>query len=173
MPGQTVNFSFVTSKIIIFTLLSAISSLVLFATAAALSSTSLGSFRLLALWFGGAFLAVYALDWGRFLFVRGYAISITDEGIKDQRISADLISWGDVEELAVLRFRYSKWVVLRLRPGARNKLKRSCWRQIVDAANAVFFLKNVYIYMAGLDGTFEDLVAGINRIAPPELNRIP
>ncbi len=98
------------------------------------------------------------------LFIRGPAIEVSREGIRDVSFSPDLIPWSAIESV----HRYSKFVVmLYLNNDIRGKFKRSWRRKIYDAGVSIFSGRRaIQIGMLGLSGWADDLLAGVARFAP-------
>jgi hypothetical protein len=98
------------------------------------------------------------------LFIRGPAIEVSREGIRDVGFSPDLIPWSAVDNIR----RYSEFVVmLHLNNDIRNKLKRSWRRKVYDASVSIFSgRRSVQIGMLGLNGWADDLLAAVGQFAP-------
>ncbi len=90
------------------------------------------------------------------LFQTGPIVEIDAQGIRDRRVSEDIIAWDNIARMDVKKDRqqYS----LRLQLHAPAKLRRTTYNRIVSGG-----VSYVSINMAGLGGSFDDLMGAIGR----------
>jgi hypothetical protein len=115
-------------------------------------------------WFCFLYFALVASLFVEQLFIRGPAIEVSREGIRDVSFSPDLIPWSAVDSIN----RYSQFVVmLHMNKDIRKKFKRTWRRKIYDAGVSIFSnRRSVQIGMLGLSGWASDLLAAVEQFAP-------
>jgi hypothetical protein len=84
-------------------------------------------------------------------------LEITLDGIRDRRVSSQLVPWALISTVSVEAVGRRKMLVLDLDAGAGKRLSRQ------PSAQARANRRGLTITMTGLNGTFEDLVAALRR----------
>jgi hypothetical protein len=90
------------------------------------------------------------------LFQSGPTVEIGEEGIRDRRVSPDVVAWENIDGMQVIKVREQYSLRLQLR--APSKLKRTWLNRIVTSG-----APHVSVNMAGLNGSFAQLVSAIDR----------
>jgi hypothetical protein len=174
VTDEVARFYIVKPVVVCMALLSVGMSALAFALAAGLMfNRQPNAIDTVLLWICGAFFLPAVPLWLSQLWIRGPAIEISREGIRDQRFSSGTISWDVIEKVRSGTIRWNDFIMLHLRPGAQGKFARSVWRTYFDACNALIGWRGVYMTMAGTTGVMEDVLAAIDRIAPARLARPP
>jgi hypothetical protein len=83
-------------------------------------------------------------------------LEITLDGIRDRRVTSQLVPWASISTVSVEAVGRRKMLVLDLDAGAGKRLSR-----VSPQARAN--RRGLTISMTGLNGTFEDLVAALRR----------
>jgi hypothetical protein len=98
-------------------------------------------------------------------------ITVLQNGIRDSRFSPDVIPWNTIRDIGRKQKPYGDWdvLVLGMDEGIRRKFKRSVLRKLLDAYYDWEGFHGVYIGMMAVNGTIDELLAAIGRIAPPGL----
>lgn len=120
-----------------------------------LPSPPIGDFELLA--FVGFVISAIALAIG-FVHVirqRRPLLEITTQGIRDRRVSPQLVPWAAISTVSVEAVGRRKMLVIDLDAAAGKRLARAA----PGRANR----RGLTISMGGLNGTFEDLVNALRR----------
>jgi hypothetical protein len=89
---------------------------------------------------------------------RGRVLEITTEGIRDRRLSPDLLLWMDIARASIRQLGRQRVLVLQLHADAQARLRRARGSR---AGN----WQSLSIGMDGLDGSIDDLTAAIARVA--------
>jgi hypothetical protein len=90
------------------------------------------------------------------LFQNGPTVEIGEQGIRDRRVSPDVVAWETIDGMQVIKVREQYSLRLQLR--APSKLNRTWLNRVVTSGAA-----HVSINMAGLNGSFDDLVRAIDQ----------
>ena len=102
------------------------------------------------------------------LFRISPVIEVTAFGIRDRRLSPDLMPWIGISDVSVLTGGSNPCVTLRLRPEVRAKLKPPRIPLLAAKANDRSGL-DVSISMRLLNGSLDDLVKAIDKARPVDV----
>lgn len=121
-------------------------------------------FHVVAGYFGIVFFGLATLKCGwTLLTARGPVVAISRYGIRDQRISNELILWGSVEAIALRAYRGQKFIALKVSPALERHLFATTTGQLMQAANRLVGAPGVIINPSGLamdvDALFETCTA--------------
>jgi hypothetical protein len=114
--------------------------------------------------FGAVFFAVCVVGWSTRLFRTGPIVEVSASGIRDLRLSADVIPWSDIERLSVLTVSRQSMLTLELRPGVQSNLRAAHAAWIRTRLNEIFGFPGLVISMTGLDGSLDDLLDAIESV---------
>jgi hypothetical protein len=112
----------------------------------------------LGLFFFGVMIPIFLAR----LFQTGPVIEIGGSGIRDRRVSDDVMAWENVERLRTTKDRGQFFLRVHLR--APSQLRRTLLNRIVSGGAS-----HVSINMAGLKGSFDDLVDAVRRYRQVEV----
>jgi hypothetical protein len=98
----------------------------------------------------------------------GPVVEVTAFGIRDRRLSPDLIPWIGISDISVPAEGKDRCVTLRLRPEARAKLKPAKASLFATRLNARGD-PDVAISVKLLEGSLDDLVKAIDRARPVDV----
>lgn len=88
---------------------------------------------------GLATIAFFGLGLGiglkRMLSARGTVITLGPEGIRDIRVSHDLVPWSAIEKLAIWQHSGQKGLLVALKPGEQDKLRLTKIASMTRGAN--------------------------------------
>jgi hypothetical protein len=90
------------------------------------------------------------------LFQNGPIVEIGEQGIRDRRVSPDVVAWETIDDMQVIKVREQYSLRLQLR--APSKLNRTWLNRVVTSGAS-----HMSINMAGLNGSFDDLVRAIGQ----------
>jgi hypothetical protein len=161
----------VRSKILVMTLGSVAMAALGLAMSADVIPVRAGTVSRVVLSVGGVFFAAVAIFWAQQLSIRGAAIEVSRIGFRDTRLSQQLIPWTAFERIGVHRAYRQRMLVLHLHRGALATIKRPALRIVLDSCNTLFGLSGVYVNPKALSGTIDDILAAIDRLAPPSVGR--
>jgi hypothetical protein len=88
------------------------------------------------------------------LFQSGPIVEIGEQGIRDRRVSPDVVAWETIDDMQIITVREQYSLRLQLR--APSKLNRTWLNRVVTSGAS-----HVSINMAGLNGSFDDLVRAV------------
>jgi hypothetical protein len=92
-------------------------------------------------------------------FRTGPVVEVRTSGLRDHRRSPDIIPWTAIAKVSITTLRGRQRLALQFRAGA--KLRPSRLGRAVGKANAA--ANSFAISMAGLDGSFDDLINAIKK----------
>jgi hypothetical protein len=92
-------------------------------------------------------------------FRTGPVVEVRTSGLRDHRRSPDVISWTTIAKVSIRKVRGRRLLALQFHAG--TKLKPSRLGSAVGKMNAA--ASGFSISMAGLDGSFDDLINAIKR----------
>jgi hypothetical protein len=90
------------------------------------------------------------------LLQAGPIVVVGGRGIRDRRVSDDVMTWDNIERLRVTKGRRQTFLQLQLR--APSQLRRTILNRIVSGG-----VSHVSINMTGLNGSFDDLVSAVGQ----------
>jgi hypothetical protein len=94
----------------------------------------------------------------KLISAKGPVVFVNRCGIRDLRISNELILWGSVENIAVWEYRRQKCIVLKISPALEGQLFASKARQAMLLANRAVGVDGVAISASGLTMDFDTLL---------------
>jgi hypothetical protein len=89
---------------------------------------------------------------------KGPIVFVNRCGIRDLRISNELILWGSVEDIAVWEYRRQKCLVLKISPALERQLFASKAKQAMLLANRAVGVDGIAINASGLTIDFDTLL---------------
>ena len=95
------------------------------------------------------------------MFRSGPIVEVGAQGICDRRVSSDVIAWENIDRMQILQVRQQYF--LRLKLYVPSQLNRAPISRILALVNAAGGISDVSINMAGLNGSFDDLVGAVDR----------
>jgi len=142
---------------------------------------NIGSFNVLLGYMGIAFfgLATLKFVW-TLITARGPVVFISRCGIRDLRISNELILWGAVEDITTWEYRRQKCIVLKISAALEQQLFATKARQAMLLANRAVGVDGVAIGAGGLTMDIDTLLRTCtayysavksSRVARPQANR--
>jgi hypothetical protein len=122
------------------------------------NSTNIGTFRTAVGYFGVAFfgLATCISIW-LLISSRKPVVFIRRNGIRDTRISDELIEWRSVEKISIWQYRRQKLVMLKVTPLVAKRLVGSGLRRVLSLASKALGADGVTINTAALSMDAETL----------------
>lgn len=126
-----------------------------------------GSFKGAVIWFGVLFFSLGTFIGAWRLFDRDPVLEISETGIWDKRLSSDIIPWTAMTGLSQVSIKSQKFLMVRLDPAFERTMKKTRLSSWGKPANAAMGLHGYPISMAGLTGSFDDLVAAIQSFRRP------
>jgi hypothetical protein len=120
---------------------------------------NIDSFNVLIAYVGIAFfgLATLKFIW-TLITARGPVVFISRYGIRDLRISNELILWGSVEDLTSWEYRRQKFMVLKISAALEKQLFATKAKQAMLLANRALGVDGVVIGASGLTVDFDTLL---------------
>jgi hypothetical protein len=120
---------------------------------------NIDGFHVLIGYVGIAFFGLAALKivW-TLITARGPVVFVSRYGIRDLRVSNELILWGSVEDITGWEYRRQKCVVLRISPALEQQLFASKARQAMLLANRALGVDGVVISASGLTMDIDTLL---------------
>jgi hypothetical protein len=117
------------------------------------------SFHVLIAYVGIAFfgLATLKFTW-TLITARGPVVFISRYGIRDMRITNELILWGSVEGITPGEYRRQKFIVLKISPALEKQLFATKAKQAMLLANRAMGVDGVVITASGLTMDFDTLL---------------
>jgi hypothetical protein len=114
-------------------------------------STKIGLFPTVVGYFGVLFfgLATFKFAW-LLISAKEPVVFIRRNGIRDTRISSELISWNSVEKISIWQIRGQKLVVLKVSPLVAKRLVAGSLRRVLSLANKALGADGIIINTAGL-----------------------
>ena len=125
-----------------------------------------GSFKEFIVWFGVLFFGAATLVAVSRLFKTGDILIIDRTGIRDTRMTETLLPWSAINSLSRLDMQTHKFLVLQLDPAFRATLPLSRKTRMGLAGNQAIGIDGIPFTMQGLDGSFADLEAAVQRFGP-------
>jgi hypothetical protein len=124
-----------------------------------LAAKDIDGFTLLVGYAGLAFFgfATLKIVW-TLITAKGPVVSISRYGIRDLRISNELILWGSVENITVWEYRRQKSIVLKISPALEKQLFASKAKQAMLLANRAVGVDGIAIGASGLTMDFDTLL---------------
>ena len=77
-------------------------------------------------------------------------LSVDRNGIRDLRVSPDVIPWDAVEQIGISEVKKQKFVTLRVTPALEQQLVASAGRKLMKAANHALGVDGIVINPSGL-----------------------
>jgi hypothetical protein len=121
---------------------------------------------------GVLFFGLMTLFWSKQLFDSGVVLEVSEEGIKDRRYSSAVIPWNVIENIRMVETTYSEFLSVEFPGNVQAKMPRPWYRKLFDFINPLLGYRGMQITMNGLNGTFADLAAAINAVAPQRLKNL-
>ena len=114
-------------------------------------------------YFGVAFFgfAILKIGW-LLLTARGPVLFIDRNGIRDLRISPNVIPWDAVEQIGIGEVKKQAFVTLKVTPGLEKQLVASAGRKLTKAANHALGVDGIVINPSGLQVDPETLLEVCN-----------
>jgi hypothetical protein len=168
------RFNHSRSKTALLTVLSGLAAAVsvVFALRLVPAEDAIDAFSLWVLWaFGWAgtpFFGLTTLMWAARLFARDPAVEVSRAGIRDARVSPDLVPWADIRTAEVVRVSTQYMLELRLRPEAERRLRLTLPARLYTPLNKWLGYPGFYITMLGLEGSLNDLTDAVERAWPSD-----
>ncbi len=110
-----------------------------------------GAFYTVVGYFGVLFFgfAILKIGW-LFLTARGPVLFIDRNGIRDLRISPNVIPWDAVEQIGIGEVRKQAFVTLKVTPALEKQLVASTGKKLMRAANHALGVDGIVINPSGL-----------------------
>ena len=89
---------------------------------------------------------------------KGPIVAISRYGIRDLRISNELILWGSVEDITIWEYRRQKCIVLKISPALESQLFASKAKRAMLLANRAVGVDGIAISPSGLTMDFDALL---------------
>jgi hypothetical protein len=121
-----------------------------------LPNATYGNFTELAGFAGALLFGSMILLCSARLFQNGPIVEIGEQGIRDRRVSPDVMAWETIDGVQAIKVR--ERYTLRLQLRAPSKLNRTWLNRVVTSGAS-----HVSINMVGLNGSFDDLVRAIDQ----------
>jgi hypothetical protein len=102
-------------------------------------------------------LATAKIIW-KLITAKGPVVFINRCGIRDLRISNELILWGSVENITVWEYRRQKCIVLKISPALEGQLFASKAKQAMLLANRAVGVDGIAVAASGLTMDFDTLL---------------
>ena len=115
-------------------------------------------------WFGLLFfgLCTAVILW-RLLTVGRTVITITPRGIKDRRLSADILPWSGIQRLSTTCIKSQRFIVLAVDPSIEKRLRLALVARLSRGPNRMFGIDGLCISTVGLkvkhDTLFKECMA--------------
>lgn len=125
-----------------------------------------GSFKAFILWLGLPLfvgLAVYNL---LHLFRSGDVVTISPAGIRDIRIGAETMPWSDIRKLSIMEVEGHRFLMIVMDPRFERTFAVTRVARLKVAGRKGYGPDGHSIHMQGLNGSFDDLLAAVDRFAP-------
>jgi hypothetical protein len=120
---------------------------------------SIGTFRMAVGYFGLVFFGLLTCKFILLLLSpRKPVLFICRNGIRDTRISNELIEWRSVEEISIWQYRRQKTVILKVTPLVAKRLVPGGLKRVLSVANKALGADGLIINPAGLTMDAETLV---------------
>ncbi len=126
-----------------------------------------GSFKEAVIWFGVPFFAFCGVMALRGMRDTRAILTISPAGIKDLRISNDLIPWRAVRGMRLQQVQRQSFVMLDIDPETENHLRLSRLASWTRPMNAAIGFQGLCVNPAGLDGSLDDILAALDRFSIP------
>lgn len=122
-----------------------------------------GSFKEAAIMFGVPFFGLCTVIAIARLLKGGATLTIGPAGIRDTRVSPDLIPWRAITGFKEIEIHRQRMMMIEIDPACERALQLSRLTRMMGRANAALSLKGLAITAQGLDGSFDDLVAAVRK----------
>jgi len=123
-----------------------------------LPDTQVGAFYTAVGYFGVLFFGFAILKMGWLLVTaRGPVLFIDRNGIRDLRVSPNVIPWDAVQQIGISEVKKQKFVTLRVTPVLEKQLVASAGRKLMAAANHALGVDGIVINPSGLQVDPPDL----------------
>jgi hypothetical protein len=127
-----------------------------------------GSFKEAAMWLGAPLFGLGGLVCLLRVFDRSAIVFISPAGIRDSRISEDIIPWHAILGMTARSYRRQNFITLAIDPEAEKGIKLSRLARWSGPMNAKLGFSGLVLNPAGLDGSFDDIVQALVRFQPEQ-----
>ena len=125
-----------------------------------------GSFKEAAVWLGVIFFGLDGVVLATRLFDRSEILTISPAGVRDTRISRDVIPWSAILGMAATSYRGQSFITLEIDPATEEVIRLSRMARWSRPMNAKLGFRGLVLNPAGLDGSFDDIVLALTRFEP-------
>jgi hypothetical protein len=127
-----------------------------------------GSFKEVVIWFGIPFFGLCGVMALRNMRDTRAVLTISPEGIRDHRISEDLIPWCAIRGMRLQQVQKQNFVMLDLDSEEEKKLRLTRLASWTKPMNAAIGFHGLCVNPAGLDGSLDEILAALERFAPSD-----
>jgi hypothetical protein len=124
-----------------------------------------GSFKEALIWLGIPFFGLCGVMALRGMRDSRVILSISPGGIRDLRVSEDLIPWRAVRGMRLQQVQKQSFVMLDLDPADEKTLRLTRLASWTKPMNAAIGFHGLCVNPAGLDGSLDDILAALERFA--------
>jgi hypothetical protein len=125
-----------------------------------------GSFKEAAMWLAAPLFGLCGFMLLLRAFDRSVIVSISPAGVRDTRISEDVIPWSAIRGVTVGSLKGQRFITLAIDPEVEKGLRLTRLAQWSGPMNAKLGFHGLVLNPAGLDGTYDGIVQAFARFHP-------